>query len=99
MIQREYIFDCIEEFKEGGCEEYMELIDSLDKYNDKQFDIKWMEAIGDIWSFGYLGSSIESWRWNIPDIAEGVYPLEDLPEHVRDLAKALYYTKKPAVSH
>ncbi|GEM_PF-6099054 len=34
--------------------------------------------------WGYLGfrvyCSLKTWRWNIPDIAEGVYPLEDLPE-------------------
>jgi len=31
------------------------------------------------------------WWDNIEDIARGKYPLEKLPEHVRELARELYY--------
>lgn len=33
----------------------------------------------------------ELWFENIKAIARGEYPLEKLPEHVRDLARELYY--------
>lgn len=35
-----------------------------------------------------------SWHWFWQEIADGEYPLKKLPEHVRDLAKTLYYNKK-----
>lgn len=31
------------------------------------------------------------WYWYIADIVKGIYPLEKLPDHVRDIAKNLYY--------
>lgn len=33
----------------------------------------------------------DSWRWHWSGVATGKYPLEKLPDHVRDLAKTLYY--------
>lgn len=33
----------------------------------------------------------ETWRWHAHEVATGKYPLEKLPDHVRDLAKTLYY--------
>jgi len=32
-----------------------------------------------------------TWRWFAHEIVEGKYPLELIPEHVRSLAKKLYY--------
>ena len=32
-----------------------------------------------------------SWRWHWAEIIRGEYPLEKLPDHVRDLAQVLYY--------
>jgi len=49
----------------------------------------------------YIGEELEwtritvtaeaSWWWRAQDIARGEYPLERLPEHVRELARELYY--------
>lgn len=32
-----------------------------------------------------------SWRWHAHEIIKGAYPLENLPAHVRDLAREMYY--------
>lgn len=31
------------------------------------------------------------WQYHMHTIVEGTFPLENLPEHVRDIAKELYY--------
>ena len=36
-------------------------------------------------------TSASSWWWHAQAIARGEYPLEKLPEHVRELARELYY--------
>lgn len=33
----------------------------------------------------------DRWYWHIAEIIKGEYPLEKLPEHVRDSAQKLYY--------
>ena len=33
----------------------------------------------------------DHWVWNLDKIAGGIFPLALLPEHVRDLAKELYF--------
>jgi len=33
----------------------------------------------------------EPWPWHTEAISQGKFPLEKLPEHVRELAKELYY--------
>jgi hypothetical protein len=70
---------------------------AMDKAEDKNLDVHLIRAMGDMARFGFpFPSFVEStWRWKCTAIAEGFYPLEKLPEHVRDLAKALYYGQKP----
>lgn len=54
-------------------------------------DILFIEAVDTIQHVISLHDQ-ERW-WYYPDeIAEGKYPLEKLPVHVRDKAKELYYT-------
>ncbi len=33
----------------------------------------------------------DPWYWHIAEIANGQYPFEDLPEHVRDVAREMFY--------
>jgi hypothetical protein len=33
----------------------------------------------------------DAWYWHIASIVKGEYPLDKLPEHVREVAKELYY--------
>ncbi len=40
----------------------------------------------------------EDWPHFAPEIAAGTYPLEKLPEHIRDLAQELYYKEKASVA-
>lgn len=39
----------------------------------------------------YLIEDDDRWYWHIASIVKGEYPLEKLPEHVRDIAAKLYY--------
>lgn len=51
-----------------------------------------MEIAEVIHGFGDEPDPEEHWAWNIDRIARGEFPLERVPEHIRDLAKDLYYT-------
>ena len=45
----------------------------------------------------FVGADIDkSWHFHYGAISRGDYPLDELPAHVRELAKRLYYTKEPA---
>lgn len=44
--------------------------------------------------FGGWELTDESWRYRIKEIVNGEYPLAKLPDHVRALAKELYYDPK-----
>ncbi len=46
--------------------------------------------------YSYIAKHGPEWPLHLPEIQAGKYPLDKLPEHLRDLAKALYYTKAPA---
>lgn len=70
------------------------LID-LDELQDNELDqvlVSNLELVfldnGDGYLFAKKG---DSWRWHGEDILEGTYPLENLPDHVRELAEELYY--------
>ena len=39
----------------------------------------------------YDEDMLNYWAWNPGKIASGEFPVEKIPEHVRDLAKSLYY--------
>lgn len=43
---------------------------------------------------GYPIDTKEEWPWHAKAISEGKYPLNNLPEGVRELARTLYYEKK-----
>lgn len=44
--------------------------------------------------FDGFDMSVEiAWQWHMDEILAGIYPLSDLPDHVRDIAKELYYKK------
>jgi hypothetical protein len=36
-----------------------------------------------------------SWRWHWSDITQSKYPLEYLPDHVREIVRELYYNRNP----
>lgn len=38
--------------------------------------------------------SEEPWPWHTEAISQGKYPLDKLPEHVRELARELYYSER-----
>jgi hypothetical protein len=60
---------------------------NLDPKNDREF-IKKAKAIS---LFDDRAVVIDHWAYHSKEISEGAYPLELLPEHIRDLAKNLYY--------
>lgn len=37
------------------------------------------------------GYDEDFWAWNLDKVASGTFPIDNLPAHVRDLAKELYY--------
>lgn len=40
---------------------------------------------------GYNMNGEDAWQWHMGEILAGAYPLESLPDHVRSIAKELYY--------
>ncbi|EKR98420.1 hypothetical protein LEP1GSC125_1846 [Leptospira mayottensis 200901122] len=44
--------------------------------------------------FGGMDLTESSWRFYLNEISSGKFPLEKLPEHVREIAKELYYKNK-----
>ena len=64
-----------------------------DELNDEEIDIvliKNMKGLSEHDCFGYLD---DSWRAQTDDISAGEYPLEKLPEYVREIARELYYDR------
>lgn len=84
--------------KRIGFVEFDEVEDALlemDELNNEDLDIVLIRNIelaflknGDGQIYPLKSST---WRWYGEDIFEGEYPLENLPEHVRSIAKELYY--------
>jgi hypothetical protein len=44
-------------------------------------------------NYGYVAKYGSEWPFHLPEIQAGRYPLERLPEHLRELAEELYYPK------
>lgn len=68
------------------------LLTALPSENNISFDIDYLCLIKKVIPFTYelyLGDS--TWHWHAEAISKGEYPLEQLPEHVRELARELYY--------
>lgn len=79
--------------KKGADEDFTNFLYEIDKGNNKKVDIALVAGMGDIYSHDYLSEActFSGWRHRTDEIATGKYPLEKLPDHVRDLAKTLYY--------
>lgn len=78
----------------GSVEEQEMIVEILNDWNGKypELDQEYVNHFGGLKHlFGGCDLSDESWRFFVKDIAEGNYPLEKLPDHVRDQAKHLYY--------
>lgn len=93
--KKEKLLNNIKDARDGDFDESVANdISLMDEVQDVQIDIEWMKAIGDIYGYGFSGSSqMDTWRWDVSAIASGRYPLDKLPDHVRDIAEALYYLK------
>jgi hypothetical protein len=76
-------------------ESFVSAIHSADSAEDKAVDIQLVKAFENIERVGYFvpRRTDGSWRWEWRLISQGEYPLEKLPDHVRDLAYVLYYQK------
>ena len=75
-------------------EMYMSVLtlDEEIKGNPPEFDQEFVRSMKYLTHlFGGWELTDESWRYHIKEIVNGVYPLEKLPDHVRDLAVELYY--------
>ncbi|GEM_PF-3226086 len=83
---------------ESEPEDFENEVYRLDEEPDKSSDIQLIAIMPDLLKHYEDQSDLYtyelSWRWHWTNITSGVYPLEKLPEHVRDIAKALYYNKK-----
>ncbi len=68
----------------------------MDEKQDKEADIFLVKNAGEFikYDLDAYPDETDSWRWYYYEIAAGAWPLEKLPDHVRDLAKKLYYDKK-----
>lgn len=69
---------------------------ALEEINDIECDQLYVQKAREV--VHQLGKSVreyykeeDGWHWQIHGIADGTFPLEKLPEHVRELAKELYY--------
>jgi len=61
------------------------------KEQDRRF-IRYGRVFAEWYTDEYIGITEKSHWWNhIAKIVEGEYPLDKLPDHVRGIAKELYY--------
>ncbi|EKO32764.1 hypothetical protein [Leptospira santarosai] len=80
---------------EAGCVEEQEmLIEFLEDFDEQYFEfdrelIRKAKNLSHL--FGGQDLSKSSWRFYLKEISSGTFPLEKLPEHVREIAKELYY--------
>lgn len=92
-MEKKAIKKIIDELVEGGSDRslFPIIVFDMNELNDEELDkllIKNMTALAECLCVGTID---QSWRAQTFDISKGRYPLEDLPEHVRELAKELYY--------
>ena len=74
---------------------FMDTLYGMDKVNDKEADIFLIENAAEFDSFGmFVGADEDkSWHFHYGAIADGDYPLEKLPPHIKDIAERMYYKK------
>ena len=69
----------------------------LDEEEDQADDILLIQSMPGILKAGFeelpSEATANGWRWQWTEITSGRYPLDKLPDHVRDIAEALYYLK------
>ena len=72
----------------------------MDKENNVSDDLVLINSMPGLLSTGYeelpypdYNNGEHTWRWQWTEITSGRYPLNKLPDHVRDIAEALYYLK------
>lgn len=63
---------------------------------NEELDHYFMEHIGIFAAYKYGSLYVwgDTWIDRFRDVVAGTYPLEQIPEHVRELAKELYYFEK-----
>jgi len=96
-MEKNEIKDALKDIISGKDEAcyYFELMHKIDRLNDIELDRYLVENFGKLSEAGCGGGFEEdSWRYQIDWIVEGEYPLEKLPDHVRDIARELYYDRK-----
>ncbi len=67
------------------------MLPDMDELNDKEIDVVLVKNMKSLEERLCCGTFDDSWRGQVYDISHGNFPLEELPEHVRELAKELYY--------
>ncbi len=93
MIQAR-IAKLIETVENGSVEEQEMLVEILDELDGKfpEFDQELVRKFSILdHLFGGSDLSESSWRFFPLEVSTGEYPLENLPDHVREIAKELYY--------
>ncbi|EMJ63446.1 MULTISPECIES: hypothetical protein [Leptospira] len=93
-MKRERILKLIETVEGGSVEEQEMIVQILDEIDGKFEDcdanlVRKFSLLSHL--FGGMDLSESSWRFFPDEISSGKYPLEKLPEHVREIAKELYY--------
>ncbi len=67
------------------------MLPDMDELDDKEIDVVLVKNMKSLEERLCCGTFDDSWRGQVYDISHGNFPLEKLPEHVRELAKDLYY--------
>ncbi|MFA5518902.1 MAG: hypothetical protein WDA74_06580 [Spirochaetota bacterium] len=93
-MEKNDIINEIEELANGGSDVayFPGLVYDMDLLEDEDIDIVLIKNMEGLKESLCIGTFDQSWRAQTGDIAEGKYPLEKLPDHVREIARELYYT-------
>ncbi len=94
-MEKKNIIRVIGELARGESDQsiFDNMLPDMDELNDKEIDIALIHNMKGLRVNQCDGLVDSSWRGHVYDIADGEYPLEKLPEHVRELARELYYEK------
>jgi hypothetical protein len=52
-----------------------------------EFIIRNAKALSDV----ECDNGLDHWVWNLDKVASGSFPIENIPDHVRNMAEELYY--------
>ncbi|KAA1291787.1 hypothetical protein [Leptospira interrogans] len=93
-MTRDRVLKLIEFVDNGSVEEQEMLVQILDELNGKFEDcdvnlVRKFSSLSHL--FGGMDLSESSWRYFPSEISSGKYPLDKIPEYVREIAKELYY--------